>query len=132
TTRWKYFDTGSNRQAKSIAGFGEPQGLAYVPESNRLYVANGSAGRVDVLDGGSLAPLQRIAKLDHADNVRYDSAQRTVVIGYGQGALRIIDTDSAESAGDIPLSGPPESCHLEKAGSPAVGHLALAPQVAAV
>src|SRR5437016_12716983 len=70
-------DTGSNRQAKSIAGFGEPQGLAYAPESNRLFVANGSAGRVDVLDGGSLAPLKRIAKLDDADNVRYDRAHRT-------------------------------------------------------
>src|SRR6266576_3211993 len=102
-------DVGANRHAKSIPGIREPQDLAYVPESNRLYVANGSAGRVDVLDGGSLAPLQRIAKLDDADNVRYDSAQRTVVIGYGQGALRIIHSDGAESAGDIPLSGHPES-----------------------
>ena len=125
-------DTASNRHTKSIPGFGEPQGLAYVPDSNRLYVANGSAGRVDVLDGGSLAPLKRIAKLDDADNVRYDRAQRTVVIGYGQGALRIIHTDSAESAGDIPLAGHPESFQLEQIGSRAFVNVPSARQVAVV
>jgi len=123
---------GSNRHAKSVPGFGEPQGLAYAPESNRLYVANGSAGRVDVLDGASLAPLKRIAKLDDADNVRYDRVERTVVIGYGQGALRIIRTDSAESAGDIPLSGHPESFQLEQIGSRAFVNVPSARQVAVV
>ena len=124
-------DVGASRHAKSIPGFGEPQGLAYLPDSNRLYVANGSAGRVDVLDGGSLAPLQRIAKLDDADNVRYDSAQRAVVVGYGRGALRIIHADGVESAADIPLSGHPESFQLERNGNrafvnvPSAGHVAV-------
>ena len=124
-------DIGANRRVKSIPGFGEPQGVAYVPESNRLYVANGSAGRVDVLDGGSLAPLQRIGKLDDADNVRYDSALRAAVVGYGKGALRILHVDSAESALDIPLSGHPESFQLERNGNrafvnvPSAGHVAV-------
>ena len=125
-------DTGSNRHAKSVPGFGEPQGLAYVPESNRLYVANGSAGHVDVLDGESLARLKRIEKLGDADNVRYDRAQRTVVIGYGQGALRIIRTDSDESAADIPLLGHPESFQLEQIGSRAFVNVPSARQVAVV
>ena len=125
-------DIGANRHAKSIPGFGEPQGLAYLPESNRLYVANGSAGRVDVLDGGSLAPLRRIAKLDDADNVRYDSAQRKVVIGYGKGALRIVRADTAESGGDIPLSGHPESFQLELNGNRVFVNVPSARQVAVV
>ena len=125
-------DIGANRHAKSIAGFGEPQGLAYLPDSNRLYVANGSAGRVDVLDGGSLVPLKRIAKLDDADNVRYDSAQRAVVIGYGKGALRIIHADTTESAGDIPLSGHPESFQLEQIANRAFVNVPSARQVVVV
>jgi DNA-binding beta-propeller fold protein YncE len=125
-------DIAANDHAKSIPGFGEPQGLAYVPESNRLYVANGSAGRVDVLDGASLAPLKRIAKLDDADNVRYDSAQRTLVIGYGKGALRTVHADTAESAGDIPLSGHPESFQLEQSGSRAFVNVPSARQVAVI
>ena len=125
-------DVGANRHAKSIPGFGEPQGLAYLPDSNRLYVANGSAGRVDVLDGGSLAPLQRIAKLDDADNVRYDSALRAVFVGYGRGALRIIHANSAELAADIPLSGHPESFQLERDGNRAFVNVPSAGQVAVV
>ena len=125
-------DVGANRHVKSLPGFGEPQGLAYVPESNRLYVANGSAGRVDVLDGESLAPLGHIDKLDDADNVRYDSAQRAVVIGFGKGALRIIRANSAESVADIPLSGHPEAFQLERAGSRAFVNVPSAQQVAVV
>jgi hypothetical protein len=87
--------------------------------------------RVDLLDGRSLAPLQRIAKLDDADNVRYDSAQRTVVIGYGNGALRILHADTAESAGDVP-SGHPESFQLERVGSRAFVNVPSARQVAVV
>src|SRR3954467_774973 len=43
-------DTAGNSRLRSLPGFGEPQGLAYLPELNRLYVASGSANRVDVLD----------------------------------------------------------------------------------
>jgi DNA-binding beta-propeller fold protein YncE len=110
-------DVEHNRHEKSVSGFGEPQGVLYLPESNRLYVTNGSGGRVDVLDGASLAPIKRIAKLDDADNVRYDAAQGKVVIGYGKGALHMLDAGSSESAGDIHLSGHPESFQLERNGT---------------
>src|SRR6266513_4399632 len=52
-------DVERNRHEKSVAGFGEPQGVLYLPESNRVYVANGSVDRVDLLDAGSLAPVKR-------------------------------------------------------------------------
>src|SRR5437867_4938431 len=78
-------DVEHNRHEKSLPGFGEPQGVLYLPESNRLYVTNGSSGRVDILDAGSLAPVKRIEKLDDADNLRYDTAQSKVVVGYGKG-----------------------------------------------
>jgi YVTN family beta-propeller protein len=125
-------DIGTNRRTQSIPGFDEPQGLAYLPESNRLYVANGGAGRVDVLDGESLAPLKRIINLDDADNVRYDSAQRLVVIGYGKGALRIVHDESVESAGDIALSGHPESFQLERNGGRAFVNVPSAKHVSVV
>jgi len=125
-------DTEANRRTKSIPGFGEPQGLAYLPDANRLYVANGSARRVDILDGGSFAPLARIDKLDDADNVRYDTAQRAVIIGFGKGALRIVRTDGAQSAGDVPLPGHPESFQLERAGGRAFVNVPSARQVAVI
>jgi DNA-binding beta-propeller fold protein YncE len=109
-------DMKSSRRERSIDGFGEPQGVLYLPEFNRIYVANGSANGVDILDGASLARIKRVAGLDDADNIRYDARTRKVYVGYGSGALRALDPETGESDGDIRLAGHPESFQLETRG----------------
>ena len=106
---------GNHRQ--SIRGFGEPQGVLYVPGSNRLFVANGRANRVDVLDAGSLAVSRRLEEMPDADNVRYDPVARKILVGYGSGALRFLDPATGEPGGDIRLPGHPESFQLESRGT---------------
>jgi len=108
-------DTQRDRR-QSIRGLGEPQGVLYVPASNRLFIANGSAGRVDVVDATSLRTLRRIDGMADADNVRYDAAAQKVVVGYGKGALRFIDPATGESAAEIALPGHPESFQVARAG----------------
>ena len=125
-------DVGANHHVRSLTGFGEPQGLAYAPEANRIYVGNGSANRVDVLDGTSLAILRRVERLDDADNVRYDSAARTIIVGYGNGALRFMKVDSAESLGEIKLAGHPESFQLDATAKRIYVNVPTAQQVAVV
>ncbi len=125
-------DVGANRHRKSLTGFKEPQGLAYLPQSNRLYVANGEGSRVDVLDGGSLQIVKRIEQLDDADNVRYDAASGNVFVGYGTGALRLLKAATAEPAGEIRLAGHPESFQLESAGKRAFVNVPTAQHVAVV
>lgn len=102
---------------RSLRGFGEPQGIAHVAELARIVVANGTADRADILDAASLAPIGRMAGLPDADNVRYDSASRSVLVGYGKGALAIIDPAKGTLLGRIPLPGHPESFQLERNGS---------------
>jgi len=125
-------DLARSRGEGSIPGFGRPQGVAYVPESNRVYLANGSANRVDVLDARSFSPLMRVGGLDDADDVRYDAAAHQVLIGYGRGALRILDAATGRSEGDIPLSGHPEAFELEPNGKRAFVNVPEARQVAVV
>ena len=110
-------DLRSGRRERSLDGFGEPQGVLYLPEFNRIYVANGSANRVDILDGTSLARIKGVEGLDDADNVRYDAGARTVYVGYGNGALRALDPATGDSSGDIPLAAHPESFQLETHGT---------------
>jgi DNA-binding beta-propeller fold protein YncE len=110
-------DVKSSRRVRSLDGFGEPQGVLYLPEFNRIYVANGSVNRVDILDGTSLARIQGVEGLDDADNVRYDAGARTVYVGYGKGALRALDAATGKSSGDIRLAGHPESFQLETRGT---------------
>jgi hypothetical protein len=116
----------------SLPGFGEPQGVLYLPDPDRLYVANGSGGRVDILDGNSLVPVKRIANLADADNVRYDAAAGKVVVGYGKGALRMLDPGSGEAGGEIRLPAHPESFQLERNGNRIFVNLPDARQVAVV
>jgi len=110
-------DIARNRHEKSLAGFGEPQGLLYLQETQQLYVGNGSSNRLDVLDGRSFKRALRMDKLDDADNLRYDPAAGSVIVGYGTGALRIVDARSGASKGDIALAGHPEAFQVERGGT---------------
>lgn len=125
-------DTSRRQHVRSITGFGEPQGVAYLPDTKLLYIANGSADRVDVLDGESLAKVKRIAKLDDADNVRYDAAARMVLVGYGKGALRLLRAKDGDSNGEIHLAGHPESFQLEVNSPRVFVNVPTAQQVAVV
>jgi len=124
-------DVKSSRRERSLAGFGEPQGVLYLPEFDRIYVANGSANRVDILDGTSLARIAGVEGLEDADNVRYDAGARKVYVGHGKGALRALDPATGESSGDIQLAGHPESFQLETRGTrifvnvPTAHHIAV-------
>src|SRR5215471_3160058 len=46
-------DWNSGKTIKSIAGLDEPQGIVYRSDSNRLYVATGGDGSVQMFDGSS-------------------------------------------------------------------------------
>ena len=109
-------DTQRNHR-DSIRGFGEPQGVLYIASSNRLFIANGQGSRVDIIDAGTLGVLKRIEDMPDADNLRYDPVARKVVVGYGSGALRVIDPATGEGGGDIHLPGHPESFQLESNGA---------------
>jgi DNA-binding beta-propeller fold protein YncE len=100
---------------RTITGLGEPQGVLYVPVEDRLVIADGGAGRVDFIEGTSLRTVEQIGPLDDADNVRWLAAKHAVLVGYGKGALRLLDVTTGKSAGDIPLPGHPESFQVDTA-----------------
>jgi len=125
-------DLAQGKRIRSLAGFGEPQGVVHVAAANRVFVANGSADRVDVLDGSTLATLTRIGGLVDADNVRLDAKEALVYVGYGSGALRVLDARSGESRGDIALAGHPEAFQLEQSGSRIFVNVPTAKHVAVI
>ncbi|HET9580745.1 MAG TPA: chromate efflux transporter [Usitatibacter sp.] len=120
------------RQRRTIRGLGEPQGVLFLPQANRLVVANGSAGRVDILDASTLAAVKRSPGLDDADNVRFDAASGKVVVGYGKGALRLLDAATGETAGEVKLPGHPESFQVEANGKRAFVNVPAARSVVVV
>jgi DNA-binding beta-propeller fold protein YncE len=108
---------GGKRINSITTGLNEPQGIAFVPELNRLFVANRADGSVNIFDGKTFALLQTIKLNGDADNIRYDSNNGLVYVGYGNGGLAVINASSGEKLGNIQLPGHPESFQLEKFGN---------------
>jgi DNA-binding beta-propeller fold protein YncE len=109
-------DLAQGKRVYSITGLKEPQGVAFVPELSRMFVANGSDGTVRAYDATSFAMTGSLNLGDDADNVRYDSSKGQILVGYGSGAIATIDAKTVKSIGEIKLSGHPESFQLEKSG----------------
>src|SRR5947207_1418613 len=52
-TSLEVIDLKQNKRVHSVPGLAEPQGIAYIPSSNLLFVANGKDGTVRAFDAGS-------------------------------------------------------------------------------
>jgi len=109
-------DLREKKRLHTITGLAEPQGVTFVPATNRVFVANGKDGSVLAFDAASWKPLSSISYGDDADNLRYDSESGHIWAGYGSGALGEFDQNGAKLT-DIPLGAHPESFQLEKGGS---------------
>ena len=109
-------DLRAGKRVRTITGLHEPQGIGFVPELDKIFVANAQSGACEVFDGSSFKRVKSIKLSDDADNIRYDAAARRVYVGYGSGGLGIIDAATGEKLGEIKLEGHPESFQLEKSG----------------
>src|SRR6202140_5833467 len=87
-------DLKNHAVSRTLSGFHEPQGIGYEPTTDTLYVANGGDGTVALFQGPELTPAGKISLGDDADNVRVDAATHRVLVGYGAGALAVIDAMS--------------------------------------
>jgi DNA-binding beta-propeller fold protein YncE len=110
-------DLAAGKVLRRITGLSEPQGVAYVPFSDSVFVANAGDGSVRVLRGEDLTPIGRIELSDDADNVRVDTARKRVFVGYGKGALAVIDPVSLSKTADISLKGHPEGFQIDETGT---------------
>jgi len=108
-------DTEKRHRIQSLKGFNEPQGVAWLADSKQLVVASGGDGMVRFFDA-ELKPRGEIRDLDDADNARYDEKSHLVYVGYGAGALAVIDPAKRQKIADIQPAGHPESFQFEKNG----------------
>jgi YVTN family beta-propeller protein len=106
-------DLANRKVIGRIPGLKEPQGVGYEPSTDMLYVANAGDGSVRLFEGNDYKPAGRIELGSDADNIRIDAASNRVFIGYGNGALAIIDPSTRMKIGDIPLKAHPESFQID-------------------
>ncbi len=110
-------DLNSRKVIRTLDGLKEPQGVAYLPSTDTLYVANGGDGSVRLFRGPDYAAAGQIDLGDDADNIRLDIPANRIVVGYGSGGLAVIDASSSRKIADIPLSVHPEGFQLDPGGN---------------
>jgi hypothetical protein len=104
-------DLDAHKVVHQLGGLKEPQGVGYLAANDTLFVANGGDGSVRLFQGPEYTANGRIDLGDDADNIRVDQAAKRVIIGYGSGALAVIE--AGKRTADIRLSAHPESFQLD-------------------
>ena len=104
----------------TITGVPGPQGVAFSPEANKLFVAS-EKGKVYIYDGDSFKLITTLDFEGGADNMRYDAATKRVYVGCGDdeknSAIAAVDAVTNKRLDEVyKLGGEPESFQLEKNG----------------
>ena len=114
-------DTFAGRVVHTITeGLSQPQGILYVPGYNKIVIANAENGKVNFYDGTTYALQKTLDFSPDPDNLRWDAANKLVVVGYGEddGGIAFIDPDKEEQVGKVlKTGGHPESFQVEQSGS---------------
>ncbi len=123
-------DTRTGAVLRSLGGFHEPQGIGQPLLGDVVAIANGGRGDLVLLDRATFRVIRSVRLGDDADNVRFDPTTRRFYVGYGSGAIAAVSEDGVR-AGEVRLSGHPESFQLESKGSriyvnvPSARHIAV-------
>jgi DNA-binding beta-propeller fold protein YncE len=104
----------------TITGVPNPQGVAFFPETHKLFVAS-AKGKVYIYDAGSFDLISSVAFEGGADNLRYDAVNKRIYVACGDdeknAAIATIDaTTNQRLDEEYKLGGEPESFQLESSG----------------
>ena len=106
-------DINNGKVLHSITGLDEPQGIAYLPQNQEIFVANGGNGDCYFYNANTFDKVATVKLKSDADDVRYDSAAKKIYVGYGRGGIAIIDAVSHTQTGDVKLPCHPEGFQID-------------------
>jgi hypothetical protein len=110
-------DLAGGKRLHTITGLKKPTGVLFLADENLLVVANGDDGTCRFYDGTNYEEKGRVREVDDADNLRFDAKAKRIYLGYGEGALGVIDPATMKLTKSIALARHPESFQLEQDGS---------------
>jgi hypothetical protein len=125
-------DLVAGKRIQSIAGMSKPTGVLHLAGDNQIAVANGDDGTLKLVDDSTFKILRSLSELADADNLRFDPQTKLAWLGYGEGALALIDLSAAKLVGSVKLAAHPESFQLEKNGTRIFANVPDAKQIAVI
>src|SRR5207302_7327176 len=129
-------DTFAGRDIHSVTGAAAPQGVVYVADLDKLFVANGTDGKLRIYDGDSFKLLNTVDIGEDADNVRYDPVEKKVYVAFGGdegGGIAVFDAASGKRLEDAAkLDAHPESFQIDMSKSAIYAHIATKAKVVVI
>ena len=126
---------GAQTVVHTISGVPTPQGVAYSPETNKLFVGS-DEGKLYVYDGTTFDLITSIDFGDDVDNLRYDAPEKRLYVGFGDeksGAIGVVDAATNKRLDDVSkLGAHPESFQLSASGPNTYVNLPDLKQIAVV
>jgi DNA-binding beta-propeller fold protein YncE len=110
-------DLRTGKLTRPLTGCSQPQGLLFLAKPNLLYVASGDRGVVKVYDGATGRALKTLGSLPNAHHLRFDPEANRVYVGFGEGAMGIINPVTGVHTATLRLLGHPEAFEIEPGGS---------------
>jgi hypothetical protein len=113
-------DVGRRILEHTIPGVPYSQGVAFSPETNKLFAAS-AEGKVYIFDGSTYNLITTVDFEGGADNLRYEATTKRVYVACGDdektGGIATIDAVTNQRLDEeYKLGGEPESFQLEKSG----------------
>jgi DNA-binding beta-propeller fold protein YncE len=119
------FDLKTGKLIHKITGIEKPHAILYREDLKRLYVTDGDAGDVKIVDSDSYAILSSVKLLEDSDSIGYDAVTKYLYIDNGGGdvhqtysMLSVVDTTAGKKVADIKIDGDTlEAMVLEKSSN---------------
>ena len=119
------FDYKTGKLLHKIAGIEKPHAILYREDLKHLYITDGDAGDVKVVDSDSYAILSTVKLLEDSDSIGYDPVTKYLYVDNGGGdvhqtysMLSVVDTTAGKKVADIKIDGDTlEAMVLEKSSN---------------
>jgi DNA-binding beta-propeller fold protein YncE len=106
------FDLKTGKLIHKITGIEKPHAILYREDLKRLYVTDGDAGDVKIVDSDSYAILSSVKLLEDSDSIGYDAVTKYLYIDNGGGdvhqtysMLSVVNTTAGKKVADIKVDG---------------------------
>jgi DNA-binding beta-propeller fold protein YncE len=121
------FDLKSGKLIHKITGIEKPHAILFREDLHRLYITDGEAGDVKIVDSNTYTVVSTVKLLEDADSIGYDKTTHYLYVDNGGGdvhqtysMLSVVDTTAGKKVTDIKIEGDTlEAMALEK-GSPKI------------
>jgi DNA-binding beta-propeller fold protein YncE len=116
-------DLQTGKRTQSIPGFKKPQGIFYVAELKKVFVASGDDGMLRVFQSDRLDLLDSIPLEPGPNRLAYDPHDKRIYVGYGgkdagkdYGEVGIIDASTDKRIGDMKVAAHPAEILTNESG----------------